>query len=573
MNLDGKATRCITLLLALGFGAVAGCGDESPSVHRADGGQGHDGEGGGPDSSECRGEGCTAAARDAGGASEGGGVVLHDARRSSDGPRVPRDGGRTPDGPSAVRDGGRTPDGPRRDSGAKSDGNVQPPGPVAAFPGAEGFGAKTIGGRGGKVFQVTNLNDSGAGSLRECVAATGARVCVFKVGGTIVLNSALTVANPNLTIAGQTAPGGGITLTHPAGNTSTLINVATSEVIIRYLSSRPGAGGENHALTIGKNGGDVRNVVIDHCSLSWGVDEVLETWYRVHETTIQWTLVSEALDCSTHSKGCHSKGVMLGSYASSEQKNAPGAYNISFHHNLIAHSGERGPLVKTCGVTDVVNNVIYNPFWTFSHVDLEKQLPGVLMQVNYLGNYFKYGTSSSSGKYEIKVINDAKTGKGAQVFVQGNLGPHRSTETAPELNVMEPGSQSYLVPNRFPSPAITTSAAAQAYQVVLAGVGNTQGVDAQGGYFWRRDAIDQRIVADVKNGTGKIIDDPSQVGGWLAIASGTPYGDSDGDGMSDAWERNLGLNPNQAADGALDRDGDGYTNLEEFLNGTNPNGP
>ena len=436
---------------------------------------------------------------------------------------------------------------------------------VPAFPGAEGFGANAVGGKGGTVYEVTNLNDSGPGSLRECVAASGPRVCIFKVGGTILLSSTLTISNPYITIAGQTALGGGITLKHASGGIG--IQVQTYEVIIRYITSRPGPGGQNQALIVGSNGGNVYNVIVDHCSLSWATDEIATTWYAAHNITFQWLIISEGLDCSTHPKGCHSKGALLGGYAGSEAKTTPGAKDISFHHNLMAHNGERGPMIKTSGLVDVVNNVTYNPYWTFAHFYLTSTFSGYNVKANFVGNYFKRGPSSTSNT-GIKHVDEG--GLAAQVYVQGNIGPTRSNDSLPESDIVDSGSRGYLVSTRILAPSITTANAADAYNQVLAGAGNTQGLDSLGNFTWRRDAIDQRIVNDVKNGTGKIINDPSEVGGWLIIASGTTYTDSDHDGMPDSWENKYGFNPGNAADGPSDADGDGYTNLEEFLNATNP---
>lgn len=132
------------------------------------------------------------------------------------------------------------------------------------------------------------------------------------------------------------------------------------------------------------------------------------------------------------------------------------------------------------------------------------------------------------------------------------------------------GSRKWIVPSRHNAPLVTTTSAFEAYNQVLAGAGTTQGLDSQGNFYWRRDAVDGRIVSDVRNGTGYIINDPSEVGGWPSLASGTPYTDSDHDGMADDWENTHGFNPNNSSDGPQDADGDGYTNLEEFLNGTNP---
>jgi hypothetical protein len=224
---------------------------------------------------------------------------------------------------------------------------------LRAFPGVEGYGEKSLGGRGGQIIKVTNLNDNGNGSLRACVEASGPRTCIFTTGGTITLNNPLTVSNPYLTIAGQTAPGGGITLRKASGGELFLIK--THDVITRYLTVRPGPGGENHGYQIASSGGSVSNVVIDHNSISWGVDSNIETWYKVTDTTISWSLISEGLNCSTHSKGCHSKGLMIGGYKGSESGGV-GSSNISVLNNLLAHNSDRNPLMQLCGNAQVVNN-------------------------------------------------------------------------------------------------------------------------------------------------------------------------------------------------------------------------
>lgn len=438
---------------------------------------------------------------------------------------------------------------------------------MPAFPGAEGFGAASRGGRGGQIIEVTNLNDRGPGSLRACLEASGPRICVFRTGGTIELASGLHISNPYITIAGQTAPGGGITLRHAPGATfySTL-SIETHDVVVRYLTIRRGPGGSGDGLEMAKEGIDqVYNVIIDHCSISWGVDEDGSSWYAPHHCSIQWSIMSEGLDCSTHPKGCHSKGFMIGSYASDENKTTPGAHDISFHHNLLAHNGERNPQVKTAGLSDVVNNVVYNPFGTFSHVDMEHQLVEVL--VNYVGNYFKSGPDTDE-KSGIKAIENTPIGAG--IYISGNIVRYRDGTELTGEDVVDPDSRAYLVTGRFAADPVAAVSANEAYDLVLDDAGADKGLNGDGTFFWRRDAIDARIVNDVRQTTGRIIDDPSQVGGWLSLAPGTPFRDTDHDGMSDEWEERFGFDPNDASDGALDADADGYTNIEEFLNGTDP---
>ena len=440
------------------------------------------------------------------------------------------------------------------------------PSAVPAFPGAEGMGAQTRGGRGGQIIEVTNLNDAGPGSLRAAIEASGPRIVVFRVAGTIQLETDLSIRNPFITVAGQTAPGQGITLRDASAAVEALIDIETHDVIVRYLTLRAGPPSAGDAMMIQASAShDTYNVVIDHNSMSWAVDRDLTTWYDVHDVTIQWNIFSEALNCSINAKGCHSKGVLLGGYASDEQKDKPGATNISFHHNLMAQDGERNPYIKVAGVVDVVNNVVYDPFGTFSHIDMVDQLKQD--QVNYVGNYYKPGPDTDV-KYGIRAINPGVPG--AAIFVKGNIGPQRENNNLPDINIVNPDSRQYVVSTPFPAAPVTTTDALQAYDDVLSEAGANRGLDCSGGFVTRRDAIDTRIVAGVQDGTGRIIDDPSQVGGWLSIAPATACADADHDGMPDAWEQKYGFHPNDSSDASLDVNEDGYTNIEEFLNGTRP---
>ncbi len=425
---------------------------------------------------------------------------------------------------------------------------------LVAFPGAEGFGANSVGGRGGRVIEVTNLNDSGSGSFRAAVEASGPRIVVFRVGGTIVLDSRLELANPYITIAGHTAPGDGILLRN-GSNTKDVMRITTNDVVIRYLHFSPGPGGSPDGLTISYD--TSYNIVLDHTSFTWGVDELIGTYQAVHDITIQWSLLAEALDDSTHSKGPHSKGVLLGSYDS---------HSFTFHHNLLAHNAERNPRIQA-SLVDVVNNVIYNPVftggWAPSHASDEKVSGPVA--VNYVGNYYKAGPASGSADYLVSGSGDI------EIYVKGNITPDRPRDDMDEADgVVRGGDQGMVVSTRHDAPQVTTTSAFQAYEDVLAGAGATMGIDELGNFYYRRTSGDTRIVDTVRNGTGNIVDDPSDVGGWPTMRSATPPADSDHDGMPDAWENLYGFDPNSASNGPKDADGDGYTNVEEYLNGTIP---
>jgi hypothetical protein len=388
--------------------------------------------------------------------------------------------------------------------------------------------------------------------------------------------------------------------------------VKTHDVVIRYIAARPGPGGKNHAIEIAYNGVALYNIVIDHCSLSWATDEVFTTWYGTRDVTIQWSIISEGLDCSTHSKGCHGKGALLGGYKDNEAGSGSGAYNLSFHQNLLAHNGERNPMIKTGGLVDVVNNVLYNPFGVFSYIYYTSPK---LVKVNYIANYFKYGPNSTRRKYEIKAYDEG--GAGAEYYVEGNIGPHRTSNGQAQDSVVDPSFKTvanpdttgsptaHIVTTRWKAPAITTHSAfdtkqsTDAYREVLAKSGNYQGLNCRGNWYPRRDAVDKRVVEEVKAGGGKVIDapglstcvgicrgagyvlttgdytkyginDPLDADGWPVIASGTACVDSDHDGMPDEWEILHGFNPNDSSDANQDFDGDGYTNLEEYLNGSDP---
>ncbi len=405
----------------------------------------------------------------------------------------------------------------------------------------------SAGGRGGSVIEVTNLNDSGPGSLRAAIEATGSRTVVFRIGGTVELQSPLVIINPYITIAGQTAPGGGITLKNDT-NTSTSLSIQTHDVIIRYLRARPGPGGEPDGINILYDSG--YNIILDHCSVSWAVDENISTYYGSHDITIQWCIISEGLRFSSHSKGPHSAGVLLGS------KNS---HSISVHHNLFVHNDLRNPLIETTGLVDFVNNVIYNyGSVAGDFINDYGDLP-----VNYIGNFVRWGPDSETIVYEVDMASSKRFYYA--VYVHGNIGPHRPDESFDEAAVVSPEDRVYLIAAPQPSSPITTTSALEAYDQVLANAGAAIGIDGRGRGYWRRDSVDNRVVNDVRNTSGRIIDDPYDVGGWPALEAGIPPLDSDHDGMPDEWEDLNGFDPVDPADGPADAEGDGYTNLEAYL--------
>lgn len=429
---------------------------------------------------------------------------------------------------------------------------------LKAFPEAEGFGQYAKGGRGGKVIEVTNLNDNGSGSLRACIEASGPRTCVFRIGGTIETSSIMTIKNPYITIAGQSAPGDGITLKASPSYGKGSLAIRTHDVIIRHIRVRPGPStgqtSERRGITVESSSSTNTpyNIILDHVSISWATDDNLTLIDGVRDFTIQWSIISEGLSNSTHSEGEHSKGMAIsGKMYNSSVKTG----NISVHHNLFAHNNDRNPRHAAWGLVDMVNNVIYNwGFNSFEANDGQTKVPA-----NIVGNYFKAGVDSDAEE----VLVDADEGHGAEIFVFDNIGPNRLSNSDPQHNIVESKSRGYIVPNRFDAPPITTTSPQDAYNAVLANAGARKP---------NVDSVDQRIVNSVINKTGRIIDNPSQVGGWPVLSTVSVDNDADNDGMDDPWEITHFGNTSRgsANDSSPDFDGDGYTDLEEFLNGTNP---
>lgn len=399
-----------------------------------------------------------------------------------------------------------------------------------SFPGAEGFGAYAAGGRGGVVYIVSNLNDSGAGSLRACVEATGARTCVFTVSGLISTLKPIMARTPYLTIAGQTAPGDGIALRIAPNATDArtpLIVKNTHDVVIRYLRLRPGPStnpSSSSALLVEKS----ENVIVDHVSMSWAPDQNMSAYGNVKNLTVQWSIMSEGLMQ-------HSKGALTCS-------DGPNCRELSFHHNLFAHNRDRNPDLKgsPLGQFDFVNNVAYNPMSAF----VELWTPNGGLRVNLVGNTFVRGPRTSGNAFAVRYNTQGAKGN-PLVFMKDNV----ST-----LALASPNLLPFTSTLPIGTLSTTASSAAAAYTAVIAKAG-----------AWPRDPVDARVVKDVGARTGGLITNPSEVGGWPVLKSTVAPPDADKDGMPASWETTKGLNPTNAADRNLDRDLDGFTELEEYL--------
>lgn len=438
---------------------------------------------------------------------------------------------------------------------------------VLAFPTAEGYGKYTVGGRGGAVYEVTNLNDSGEGSLRAAIEAKGPRTVVFRVSGTIDLKSALNIRNPYITIAGQTAPGDGICIKRYP------LNINADEVIIRYIRVRLGdeTGGETDAIGCRYH----KNIILDHVSASWSIDETMSI-YHCENVTIQWCMITESLFDSNHVKGSHGFGGIWGSNYS------------TYHHNLIAHHSSRNPRwASGGGYNDYRNNVLYNWGYNSSYGGEKYQLNNPkynTFAVNFVSNYYKPGPATQSGAASYRIANPSYRSAEdyGRWYVADNVvvGNEKVSADNWDGGVQMKNGEEMLPKIRLDKPwdamKINEETAEEAYESVLKGAGCV---------FPRRDAVDARIIEEVRSGkatyegasykTKKRVADPSvpcgmidsqeNVGGWPELKSLPAPVDSDHDGMPDEWEKKNGLNPHDASD----RNGvakNGYTNLENYLN-------
>lgn len=423
-----------------------------------------------------------------------------------------------------------------------------------AFPGAEGFGAFALGGRSGTVYHVTNLGNSGSGSFRDAVSQPN-RTIVFDVSGTINLSSALSISRSNLTIAGQTAPGEGITL---KGN---LTSVSAQNVIVRFIRCRGGDINCTNAYQEDAFHFDTAfNSIADHVSASWSIDEALSVSWS-DNITVQWCMISEALNAACHyidgaGTNCcqnHGYGSLL----------RYGDGGLSFHHNLYAHNWSRNPRLGDNLSLDFVNNVIYNWQDQAGYDENDTTDNGGPYQhfLNYVGNYLIAGLNTPPGSKQRTAFN----GKGpdptyCQIYQSGNL---IDTNADHVLDGVDRGWAAFI--NKFTTNTtpftipqvtqVTTDGATTAYVRVVSAVGASA----------TRDAVDSRIVSNVVNHDGFIINSQNQVGGWPTLYSLPAPTDTDQDGMPDFWEMAVGLNPNNAAD-RNNLTSDGYTRLEGYLN-------
>jgi hypothetical protein len=432
-----------------------------------------------------------------------------------------------------------------------------------AFPGAEGGGKYTSGGRGGRVIYVENLNDKGNGSFRKAIEADGSRTILFRVSGNIELAKPIYIKNGDVTIAGQSAPGDGICLVNFG------VVVEADNVIIRFIRVRPGdkSGEELDAISGIRN----RDIIIDHCSFSWGTDEAA-SFYENTNFTMQWCIASESLNQSVHSKGNHGYGGIWGGNMA------------TFHHNLLTDHTSRNPRFHGSRYNndpekekvDFRNNVIYN--WGHNST-----YGGEEGNYNMAGNYYKPGPATRKNVQQ-RILDltqsffdsrhNQDTLRAGKFFIHGNVmeGDRKVTKDNWGRGVQGQGvNDAAKAFSRLKSPVkhepIKTVSAKAAFRNVL----NKAGASLS------RDAVDQRIAEEARTGReqfgasfeggGKgIIDSQDDVGGWPVLKQADPPADHDKDGIPDGWETAKGLNPDDASDGNLKTLDKQYTNLEVYLN-------
>lgn len=438
-----------------------------------------------------------------------------------------------------------------------------PDGKPIAFPGAEGFGQYATGGRGGKIFIVSNLNDAGSGSFREAATAKMPRIIVFAVSGTVHLETKLTIA-ANVTIAGQSAPGDGICLADQP------VSLGGDNIIVRYLRFRMGDKYQRGGMVDGNGADDAfggtrrKHILIDHCSFSWSTDELLSV-YAGDSSTLQWNLIAEPLNYSYHFETGDKD------YERHGYGGIWGGRHLSAHHNLIAHCNSRTP--RFDGIrnapeenVDYRNNLIYN--WGHNNTHA-----GEGGRYNIINNYYKYGPSTNKN-VRAQLLNpfnrkDIPYGK---FYVAGNYVDGAAEVTSNNWLGVKVGNgkddnTSVKLDAPFNIVPITTQSAEEAYALIL---------QQAGANLPKRDTLDQRIINNVKHRTGSLIDVQGgfphgtayelTVAAWPALQSTPAPVDTDKDGMPDQWEKAHQLNPADASDAGLYTLHKQYTNIEIYLN-------
>ena len=419
-----------------------------------------------------------------------------------------------------------------------------PSGEVLAFPTAAGYGRLAKGGRGGAVCQVTSLADSGAGTLRDCLIRTGPRTVVFRVSGDIVVNSTIK-GKGQVTIAGQTAPGGGIQVRNGTTNT-TAVQIIGNDAIVRHMRFSPGPtptrSTNNDAIFF-----EGEMAIFDHISARWATDENVDVYGKDvnRDITVQWSITAEPLMGTVVAPGAHAYCIMSA------------GFRQTLHHSLLQDCYLRAPNVATRDQYDMVNSVVHN--WNERSLDAYARFAGAGININAIGNWWAMGSSSirNTGNTPVRLNAGSYIGgtiADYRLYAFGNISWATPNANSSQANIVPSAERPAVVtspvgPVTVPQNQI--SGAEQAFRDVMQFAGAMP-----------RDAADARIVNEARTCTGKVLKNETEIiNGWPVLAAGTPYPDTDADGMDDNWESAHGV-----TEGNADPDGDGWTNLEEFIN-------
>ncbi len=437
---------------------------------------------------------------------------------------------------------------------------------LPAFSGAVGYGQKATGWRGGEVVKVTNTQNKGPGSLRHCLESLGApRVCIVDTSGTIALDRGILV-QPNVYLAGQTAPGDGLQLRLSGrdNGSAALIIKNSNDVLIRNIKSRPGQGARPTPSVSALLVENSERVMLDRLSLMFASDQV----FTVHsedgssqDITLQRSIVAYGLDRANHPKGRHSKGALICSLPPEGQANGDRCGQVTLWKNLFAHNNDRNPDLKSTSMSmQVANNIFYNARSQFGEFyDRHGS-----MDVDYIGNLALRGpnTRKSRQTYPVELF-DFRDDFEVRIYVRDNLAAsYRGSADAPEDRILPPLTRGQRVDKpltleAMPLPLLPVKAV---LATVLTDAGDRLPNDRR-----LPDRLDQRVLNDVDQRTGRIIDHPDQVGGYPIPFLDNALSDRDEDGMSDAWEESHDGLDAYRFDAWGDRDGDGWPNLEEYL--------
>ena len=440
---------------------------------------------------------------------------------------------------------------------------------LPAFPGAQGGGASSVGGRGGSVIEVTNLEDAGPGSLRAALLTPGPRTVVFRVGGTIRLKSAILISEPYLTVAGQTAPGGGILLIGP-DSPDNMIIITAHDVIWRYMKIAKGFNQttldifRTRAYLAGTNLmviNEAYNVIVDHNSSWWNQDESLSAWDAGGNITFSHNLLAEGLYP-------HSTGFLTGGETDLR--------DVDFHHNLTISNTHRNPILTGTGSSRFVNNITYN-----TAVRLMQLSPrGGVLRTDIIGNLMKKGPLNWSYGYDPYEVAGTD---GPSIYIADNKGFTPGSDDDQWMMVRNDLAENG--PDAGPAPTswrrdtplpdtlfpVIAEPVARIEGSILPTVGASRRLNADGEWVANRTTVDARLIREYQTNSGLSgeLTHENQVGGFPVIDAGDPYEDADHDGMPDPWETARGLNPNDPSDRNRIAPS-GYTYLEEFINGPEP---